>query len=601
MKNSSPWILASQFFFLLLIPLFLLRDAKTDRTSTPSNAGNFDGPAELPREHVKSSLIDTPANGKTWTVRSGESIEKTLSDASCGDIIQLQAGATFSGKVVFPSKNCDDSHWIIVRTSATDAALPAEGTRLTPCYAGVSALPGRPNFVCPTATNVLARLEFTGKGGSGPIQFSSGANHYRLVGLEVARSSSPGTIRNLVEFNGPAAHIVFDRMWIHGTAQDETIRGIMLGPTKYIAVVDSSFTDFHCIARSGACADSQAIAGGLGDNPMGPYKIENNFLEAAGENILFGGGSAAMAPSDIEVRRNHMFKPLIWMKGQAGYVGAADGNAFIVKNIFELKSAQRVLLEGNILENAWGGFSQVGFGILLTPKNQSGGNGSNLCANCQVTDVTVRYDSISHVGAGLAIANGLSDNGGAALDGQRYSIHDITIDDMDGAKYGGPSELAQISTGPGAAVLQNVKIDHITAFPANRLFIIGGSVATSSRMKNFIFTNSIVNAGTYPVWSTGGGPANCAFHNSPVITFDACFSNYTFASNAIINSPPTAKWPAKNFLPGSAASVRFVNYKDGNGGDYHLQSSSPYKGRGTDNKDLGADINALEAAIAGVK
>jgi hypothetical protein len=453
---------------------------------------------------------------------------------------------------------------------------------------------------CASTANVLAKIEFNGKGGSGPIIFSPGANHYRLIGLEVTRAPSPATVYNLIQFNGPADHLVFDRVWMHGTAQDETVRGIILGPSRYVAVVDSFFTDFHCVAKTGSCTDSQAIAGGLGDNPMGPYKIVNNFLEAAGENIMFGGGRATMTPKDIEIRRNHMFKPLTWMKGQAGYVGGTDGSPFIVKNLFELKNGQRVLLEGNIMENSWGGFSQVGFAILLTPKNP-GTRGSNLCSICQVKDVTIRYNSISHVGAGLQIGNGLSSNGGAALDGQRYSIHDITIDDIDGAKYNGPSEFAQISVGPGAALLQNVTINHVTAFPSNKLFIIGDQVATSSQMKNFAFTNSIVNAGPYPVWSTGGGAANCAVHNSPLTTFDAYFSNYTFAANAIIASPFAARWPAKNFFPASAAAVRFVNYNGGNGGDYHLQSSSPYKDRGIDGKDLGADVDAIDSAIAGVE
>ena len=40
---------------------------------------------------------------------------------------------------------------------------------------------------------------------------------------------------------------------------------------------------------------------------------------------------------------------------------------------------------------------------------------------------------------------------------------------------------------------------------------------------------------------------------------------------------------------------------DGNGGNYELQSSSPYKNKGTDGKDLGADIVALQAALAGVE
>ena len=81
---------------------------------------------------------------------------------------------------------------------------------------------------------------------SGPIIFASGANHYRLMGLEVTRAAFPGPVYNLVLFQGPADHLVFDRLWMHGTAQGETARGIGLEGT-YIAIVDSSFTDFHCV------------------------------------------------------------------------------------------------------------------------------------------------------------------------------------------------------------------------------------------------------------------------------------------------------------------------------------------------------------------
>jgi hypothetical protein len=581
-------------FWVVLFPLLLVsRLSLATGQSSGSNGRNFDGPAELPREHIESALKDTPANGKTWTVRSGENLEQVFSRAACGDIIQLQAGATFTGNFQLPDKHCDDSNWIIIRSSAPDSSLPPEGTRLTPCSAGVPALPGRPPLNCASTTNVLARIEFNGNGGSGPISFSPGANHYRLTGLEVTRASSPAAIYDLIQFLGSADHVVFDRMWIHGTEQGDTVRGIALGASRYVAVVDSFFTDFHCAARSSPCVDTQAIVGGLSDDPMGPYKIVNNFLEAAGENIMFGGGRAEATPRDIEIRHNHMFKPSTWMKGQAGYIGGTSGNPFVVKNLFELKNAQRVLLEGNILENSWGGFTQVGFAILLTPKNPGG------CSVCRVTDVTIRHNSISHAGAGLQIANALSDRG-APLDGQRYSIHDVVIDDIDGAKYNGPGEFAQISVSAGAPVLQNVTIDHVTAFPPSKLFIIGDVVATSTQMKNFVFTNNIVNAGTAPVWSTGGGPANCAFHDEPLTTFDACFSNSSFAGNVIIASPPT-KWPAGNFFPSSAAAVKFIRYNGGNGGDYHLQSSSRYKHAGTDGKDPGADLDAIQAAVAGVE
>src|ERR1019366_619102 len=85
--------------------------------------------------------------------------------------------------------------------------------------------------------------------------------------------------------------------------------------------------------------------------------------------------------------------------------------------------------------------------------------------------------------------------------------------------------------------------------------------------------------------------------------FNTCFSNSVFAPNAIIGASPTyasAKWPAGNYFPAFALGVNFVNYNGGIGGDYHLQASSLYKNKGTDGKDLGADIDALNSAIAGV-
>jgi hypothetical protein len=105
----------------------------------------------------------------------------------------------------------------------------------------------------------------------------------------------------------------------------------MFSHIRYAAVVDSYLSDFHCVARSGACVDSQAVAGGIGDDDTGPLKIVNNFLEASGECILLGGDRATKTPSDIEIRRNHLFRPMTWMKGQPGFVVGFDGNPFIVK------------------------------------------------------------------------------------------------------------------------------------------------------------------------------------------------------------------------------------------------------------------------------
>jgi len=314
------------------------------------------------------------------------------------------------------------------------------------------------------------------------VVFAPGANHYRLIGLEVTRSIGGGPISHLIapQANAPADHIIVDRSWVHGTAQDETTRGVYFSGVTSGGVIDSFFTDFHCIAMTGSCTDAQAVAGGLGDLPSGPIKITNNFLEASGENILFGGGPATLVPADIEVRHNYLFKPMIWMRGQPGFVGGHDGNPFIVKNHFELKNAQRVLYEGNVAEYTWGGFSQQGYSLLLTPKNQAGAGNSNLCPSCLVSDVTIRYSKISHAASGMQVATILSDNHGQALGGQRISIHDITFDDISSSTYQGAGALFLISNTWSSHALQDVSINHITGFgdPTRPLAFGGGPHGT---------------------------------------------------------------------------------------------------------------------------
>ena len=566
------------------------------QSTTPSK---FDGPAELPREYVKSMLADTPAPGHKIAVKEGDSLQSALDRAACGDTIELQAGGTFGGDFRLPAIKCDDAHWIVIRTSAPDNQLPPEGTRISPCYAGVASLPGRPFQCSGPPTKVMAKVVYTGKV-SGPFTFLDGANHYRFIGLEVTRDAPGLVIYNLASPDKGAAadHLVFDRVWMHGVTQDETTRGIALGGSKYVAVVDSFFSDFHCTAISGACTDSQAIAGGNGTLPMGPYKIVNNFLEAAGESILFGGGPATATPSDIEVRHNYMFKPLNWMPGNAQFMGAANGRPFIVKNLFELKNAQRVLFEGNILENTWGGFTQTGFGLLLTPKNQTGNNNQAVCPDCVVTDVTVRLSRISHVGSGLQVGNGISDAGGASKAGERYSIHDIVVDDIIGKAVRGFGAFAQVSM--AKPTLHDVKMDHITAFPPDAVFIMGGPT-NENKMFHFSFTNSILSAGENQIVGTGGGPQNCSYQyklKGAEGMLKDCFADFTVQHNIIVDG---SGWPKGNTTVKKAEDVGFVNFNGGKGGDYHLGPKSRFKGTGGDNKDPGADIDAVNAATAGVQ
>src|SRR6266498_2111335 len=574
--------------------LFLLSFSAAQ--ASPAPPAQFDGPAELPRVYVHSAMSDTPAPGKVVAVHEGESLQAAINRADCGDRIELDAGATFVGVFRFPEKPCDDSHWIMVRTSAPDSSLPPEGTRLTPCWAGVASLPGRPDFHCAATRNLLAKIEFKVKSGLGPFIFEAGANRYRFVGLEITRAAGPVVSALSIAPEGATAnHLVFDRVWMHGTAQDETTRALNLSGMSYVAVVDSFFTDFHCIAITGSCTDAQVLASSGGNVPTGPFKVVNNFLEAAGENILFGGGAATMTPADIEIRGNHFFKPMTWKPGEPGFVPGASGHPFIVKNLFELKNAQRVLVEGNLLENCWGGFSQNGYAVLLSPKNQE-----NRCRLCRVTDVTFRYNRISNVGAVFEIMNFKSDAGGETTAGERYSIHDVVADNVRGEQYGGAGLFAQLMV--EAPQMRNVQIEHVTAFITRAAFSIGNN----SRFENFKIANNIVSTGRYSVLSTGGGQRNCAFQADPGGFFKNCFSDSSFTHNLMIGG---GGWPSGN---SSAKDARAAGIHESPGPDgmpYRLcadkdngecKKVSPALHAGTDGKDLGADLEKLQRMLANV-
>jgi hypothetical protein len=569
-------------------------------------SSGYDGPAQLPIATIATAMSDTPAPGGVVNVNSGGNLQSALNSVQCGQTIQLQAGATFSGPFTIPAKNCNNQNWIIIRTSASDNQLPAEGQRVTPCYAGVSSLEGRPAYSCQNPTNVLAKVQMA-NGGNGPFNIANGANFYRFIGLEITRATGTKGSAQLISLSGTADHIIVDRSWLHGQAQDETRDGFAAAGGTYIAVINSYLNDFHCISGTGSCTDSHAVSGGVTTTQDGPYLIQNNFLEASGEAVMFGGGAATLTPTDITIVGNHFFKPWQWMKGNNPFVGGPDGNPFIVKNHLELKNAVRVLVDSNLMENSWGGFTQKGHGILLTPKNQHTKTGANVCPICQVTDVTIRYTQISHAGGGMVIATVLSgdgSDGAPAQAGTRFSIHDVVMDDLNKKYFGGGNGFEIANNWPANSV-NTITINHTTVFPdPNSHIMTMGNVSGDAAMFGFVYTNNLALTGRYPVWDVfGHGIASCA-DGVPITTIQTCFTTNTFQTNGLIASPsayPPSKWPANNFFPATPADVQFVNYNNGNGGNYQLQSTSPYKNAGSDGKDLGADIVGLQAALSGVQ
>ncbi len=81
---------------------------------------------------------------------------------------------------------------------------------------------------------------------------------------------------------------------------------------------------------------------------------------------------------------------------------------------------------------------------------------------------------------------------------------------------------------------------------------------------------------------------------------DRYFTSPVFTHNVIEALPSgvtPANYRAGNSFPPDWTTVQFVDWA---GGDYYLQPTSPYHNAGTNGKDIGANVDAVEAATAGV-
>jgi hypothetical protein len=379
------------------------------------------------------------------------------------------------------------------------------------------------------------------------------------------------------------------------------------------------------MAKIGACTDATAFGGGNSEDPVHTLKIVDNFLEASGENVLFGGAKSSVRPTDVEVRRNHFFKPMFWNPAAPDHKEPTP----IVKNLFELKNGLRFLLEGNYFENSWGGFSQVGAAILLTPGHQRVKlTGGVLCPECAVSDITIRYNWVRHANQLLQIANSHDWDHPAA--GNNYSIHDVISDGMIYPECGKPcgGALNLVVGGPQGSpkeyVVHDLTVTHVTYVtmqPAKTFLVLGGPPPdnpTGGRMYNISWSNLIGDAGTYGVWGAGGHGTFCTDDvqaaRDPKSKLDLCWGDtLTFKNNVLTGGDAikgagslTAKgrgavWPEGNYFPANQEAIGYVKLNGGIDGDYHLAPSSPYKGKGSDGKDPGADVDLVLKYTQGVQ
>ncbi|MDQ3213796.1 MAG: hypothetical protein M3Q85_14040, partial [Acidobacteriota bacterium] len=572
----------------------------------------------------------------------------------------LKAGETFVVHLVLRAKI--GTGWIEVRSDAADSALPASGVRLVPSDRAGSN----------TSRAQLARI--IGKGGAyktAPLlRTEPGAHGYRIKFLEFDGVAHIG-YETLIQLGtdtavAPPADIVLDRVYVHGDRWKGQKRGIALNGVR-LSVLSSYIADIKAVN-----ADSQGIAA---FNGAGPMTIENNHIEAAAENILFGGADPAitgLVPSDISIRRNTLTKPLAWRNAimpapgapkislggtgvlkaaihyfrvvallttgtrtavsppssevslsvSAGravtltwtavpgadryriyrgtapgtqtvyadtpsssvtftYTGGAEaagtpatsGTKWVVKNLLEMKNAERVRVEGNILENIWSA-GQYGYAIVLTPRNAS-----DTAPWSRVRDVMITNNIIRRAAGVLNVAG--FDDTGVSMRTERVTVRNNLMYDISNAKYGTNAKAMLVGDGPSEVVIDNNTIVHTNS---SVLYVYG-----SRTVPAFVYTDNISLHHSYGIMGNGS--------SSGIPTITKFFPGGNVTCNVLAGGPSSV-YPRPNAFPTVAQWT--ASFQDSAAEDYRLRAGSPVATAGCGGLTPGVNFTTLDAALGGV-
>ena len=335
--------------------------------------------------------------------------------ASTPWIIRVGSGETFDSLAGLKLRSRSGNGWIII-----------ESSRLSEL----------PNRVSPSDAPNMPRLRETGDD-KGAINTEAGASYYWLRGLEITIPDGVTGRLNLLSIGrfdcfGSGCdskrsemphHIIVERSYIHGNPLQDGPRRCILANGNHLWIRGNHIDE--CKEED---ADAQAISI---INSFGPMSIENNVLRATGEVIMLGGAAPYVdgaVPSNVVIRGNKLSKKWHWKHGRGtgtpsgtcssdaesgeyffntetsvGYrcVGGSwrslgvgtEENYFVVKNIFEIKSGSKTLLEGNILERSWNA-AQRGHAILFNAVDNDNGSGGATNPSATITYNVVRHNIV---------------------------------------------------------------------------------------------------------------------------------------------------------------------------------------------------------------
>jgi hypothetical protein len=389
--------------------------------------------------------------------------------------------------------------------------------------------------------------------------------------------------------------------------------------------------------------------------------IENNYLEAAGENLMFGGSDPAipnLVPDGITVRRNVLAKPFEWrdpivatpagvraaasrtggalgpgaytyrvaaerpsgqgttavsraseavtvalerqgaaevewspVEGAAAYrvyrdgpggtvayrvgapsftdTGAAGragnppkrGTTWSVKNLFELKNARNVVVEGNVLEGNWLA-AQTGYAILLKSENQNGRAPWSVVEQVRIVNNVIR-----HVSAAINILG---------VDQRRESgrLRHVTIannlfTDVSRENWGGTGDFLLIGGGPADVTIERNTVQH-----TGRVIAAYGGSRGPKQVERFVFRDNLMRHNRYGVKGDDAAVGK--------ETLERYFPGARFEGNVLAGGKPALYPPGNHFPPVQELEA--------------LSSGAPRRRASASFGQAGADIAAIEAA-----
>jgi hypothetical protein len=413
-----------------------------------------------------------PPDEHTLVVRVGESVQDAFDTlAPTGGTIKLEVGGVDRPHVVSLRirERPTDAPLILITSDTTH--LPPAGTRITrDALPGLAVLRSDTTNTNTVKSDIRSRaIAFAGVGLAAPITNGNGI-HY--VGGDDQDMATPADCPD---------NYSWDRCVFLGDPQIGTHQGICPG-VRNARITDSSMYDIFEVGR-----DSQCIGGRNGTKAL---LVENCYLEAGAENIMFGGADSAsreMMSQDIIIRRCHFKKQIAWMD---------LASQPSIKCLLEIKSALRVLVEACLFECNWSRDWSSGVAVMLKAANQSG---RETWATCE--DFTIRNSVIRNIGSVFGLV-GKNDSAEVSDWMRRVTIANVLAYDINIAPYTGTGRGCDIANG----MEDFFHVDHVT-YRTNQhswMSMRFDSGITQSPGP-LTFTNSVVAESSYGYWSDDNG------------------------------------------------------------------------------------------------